>query len=181
MTANISKKEYSLLKPFLEFGVDPVLQGMVIAGGGFIEIILLLLMQHRIKKSIKLYHVLILVVFLIGLTFGPLTGAISEFGPELAKEFRYPAFEEWRLVTLGTYVEHLDYFSIYQWLSGAFIRISLAIFLIPDLLNITDTKKRGIILLVVSLLFYLQICSLFQIYHFIHLSKIIYYLLNLPS
>jgi spore germination protein (amino acid permease) len=153
MTANIPNKEYALLKPILEFGVDPVLQGMVVAGGGFIEIILLLLMQHRIKKSIKLYHVLILGIFLIGLTIGPLTGAISEFGPQLAREFRYPAFEEWRLVTLGTYVEHLDYFSIFQWLSGAFIRISLAIFLIPDLLNITDSKKRGITLLVISLLY----------------------------
>lgn len=40
---------------------------------------------------------------------------------------------------MGEYVEHVDFFSIYQWLSGTFIRVCLSIFLLGELWNL---KKR---------------------------------------
>ncbi|QPC48232.1 GerAB/ArcD/ProY family transporter [Mangrovibacillus cuniculi] len=153
MSANMSKKEFSLLKPVLEFDIEPVAKGMLVACGGFIEIILLLTIQHHLKKRFRWYQVILVALLLIGLTFGPLTAAISEFGPQLAKELRYPAFEQWRLVTLGTYVDHVDYLSIFQWLSGAFIRVSLAFFLLPDLLHIVNQKKRIFVVLGIAFLF----------------------------
>ncbi|MEK4683920.1 endospore germination permease [Bacillus sp. FSL W7-1294] len=90
MIANFPHKDYSLLKPILEHGMDPVIKGMI-----------------------------------------------------------YPAFEEWRLVSIGKYIEHLDFLSVYQWLVGVFIRISLVIFLIPDVLQVTKQKARNQIISIV--------------------------------
>lgn len=69
--------------------------------------------------------------------------AIVEFGPFVAANQRYPAFEEWRLVSIGKYIEHLDFLSVYQWLVGVFIRISLVTFLIPDVLQVTKRKASN--------------------------------------
>jgi hypothetical protein len=77
------------------------------------------------------------------------TGAIAEFGPFEARELRHPAFEEWRLVSIGRYIRHLDFLSIYQWHSGSFARISLSLFLLLDLLAPERKKKIRIFWLVV--------------------------------
>jgi spore germination protein KB len=138
MSANLPRKEYILLTPTLEHGWMPILGGCLYVGGGLAELVTLLLLQHQSKKNIRFWSIGLLGVFLIGLILGPVTGAISEFGPILAANLRYPAFEQWRLVSLGRYVQHVDFLSIYQWLSGAFVRISITIYLIVEL--ITDGK-----------------------------------------
>ncbi|WP_309119009.1 endospore germination permease [Paenibacillus sp.] len=141
MSANLPRKEYVLLTPMLEHGWAPVFAGSLYVGGGLAELVVLLLLQHEVKKQIKLWKVALLGVFLVGLILGPATGAIAEFGPYEAANLRYPAFEEWRLVTLGRYIQHVDFLSIYQWLSGAFVRISVSIYLMVEL--ITDGKPRA--------------------------------------
>ncbi|WP_368505412.1 endospore germination permease [Alkalihalophilus sp. As8PL] len=143
MFANQPNKDYSLLFPVLEKGFDAsLLKGMVFSAAGLVEIIVILLIQHKINSSIKLIPLLITTVILMGLTIGPLIGAIVEFGPVEAARQRFPAYEEWALVSIGRYVEHVDFLSIYQWLTGAFIRISFFMFLIPEIFNLTDQKKR---------------------------------------
>ncbi|OXM83813.1 GerAB/ArcD/ProY family transporter [Paenibacillus rigui] len=140
MSANLPNKKYALLKPYLEMGMHPVWSGMIYAGAGLVEIIMLLLLQQHIRTRYSLLSVLVLTLILVGLTVGPVMGGIAEFGPEQLSKLRYPAYEEWRLVTIGRYIEHLDFLSIYQWFSGAFVRISLTMFLVSDLLAI---KKKG--------------------------------------
>ncbi|MDV2887964.1 spore gernimation protein, partial [Alkalihalophilus pseudofirmus] len=54
---------------------------------------------------------------------------------------RYPAYEEWRLVQVGKYIRHVDFLSIYQWLSGAFVRVSISLLLLIDLLPASHNKK----------------------------------------
>ncbi|MCD1257422.1 endospore germination permease [Paenibacillus athensensis] len=142
LSANLPVKNYHLLFPVMEQGVQPLLQGTVYVGGGLVEIIILLLFQHQLKKKIPLWSLLLLAVFLVMLVFGPLTGAIAEFGPVEAAKLRYPAYEEWRLVSVGQYIRHLDFLSIYQWLSGAFVRISTALLLLVDLLSGGGSKRR---------------------------------------
>ena len=68
--------------------------------------------------------------------------AIIEFGPFAAANQRYPAFEEWRLVSIGRYIENLDFFRV-SVACRIFIRLSLVVFLIPDLLSITNRKTRN--------------------------------------
>jgi spore germination protein (amino acid permease) len=152
MSANLPKKNYSLLLPILENGWTPVLHSAVFILGGLAEIIIILLFQHKLKSRVRLDVWLFLGLFLIVLIIGPVTGAIAEFGPFEAADLRYPAYEEWRLVSIGKYIQHVDFLSIYQWLSGAVIRIALSIFLITDLLPLRTIHTRNWTLLGVTIM-----------------------------
>ncbi|MFJ5765622.1 endospore germination permease [Lysinibacillus sp. NPDC093210] len=139
---NLQVKDYDLLRPFFEHGFTPVLQGLVFPASGFSELILFLLIQHQIKDRMRWYHFAIILFILAGLTMGPLVGAITEFGPAEASKQRYPAYEEWGLVTIGRYVEHLDFLSIYQWLTGTFIRVGFILYIVTDLLGMAGDHRR---------------------------------------
>lgn len=139
---NLQVKDYGLLQPFLEHGFGPVVRGAVYPASGFMELILLLFIQQHFKSKLKWYHLMIMLFILTGLTIGPLMGAIVEFGPEEASRQRYPAYEEWALVTIGRFIEHMDFLSIYQWLTGTFIRVGLLLFIVADILNFTGQRKK---------------------------------------
>ncbi|MFJ7953405.1 endospore germination permease [Lysinibacillus sp. NPDC096418] len=139
---NIQVKDHELLRPFFEHGFQPVLKSMIYPASGFVELMILLFLQHHIKDRMRWYHLAIILFILMGLTIGPLIGSITEFGPIEAAKQRYPAFEEWGLVTIGRYVEHLDFLSIYQWLTGTFIRVGFLLYVVADLLNIAGNNKR---------------------------------------
>ncbi|OPA73316.1 spore gernimation protein [Paenibacillus selenitireducens] len=142
MGANFQFKDYSLMLPMLENGISPVIRGLVFIGGGMTELIFVLLMQSHLSKKPGFWGMSILAVILAGLTIGPYLGSIANFGVVNASSMRYPAFEQWRIVTAGKYIEHLDVLSIYQWLSGSFIRISLMFFLMIDLLPLRSLNRR---------------------------------------
>lgn len=148
MSSNFSHKDYSLLTPLLEYGMLPVWKGAVYVGAGFIELTLLLFFQQHIRSRYSLFSFLILGLILIGLTIGPVTGAIVEFGASEAEKLRYPAYEEWRLANIGRFVEHLDFLSIYQWFTGAFIRMSLTAFLFVEVLGIQENSRRRSVLVI---------------------------------
>lgn len=150
--ATVPHKDYSLIKPILEYGMQPVWNGVLYAGAGFSELVMLLFIQHKIKSKISYPMLLLLIFILVGLTIGPLMGSIVEFGPDHAAKLRYPAYEEWRLITIGHYVEHLDFLSIYQWFSGAFIRISLSLFIILEILCLKHAKQRIIALSIILIM-----------------------------
>lgn len=141
MSANFEIKRYALLFPVFTNRFGTIASCMMYAAGSFIEIFILVLMQHHISNKFKWYHLMILVLIISGLTIGPLTGSIASFGYKSA-QLRYPAFEQWRLVRIGDYISHLDFLSIYQWLSGAFIRLSLMLYLIGDTLQFKRARGR---------------------------------------
>lgn len=151
MISTMPHKDYSLLKPMLEHGWAPVWKGMVYAGAGYAEIILILFMQHKIQPKFSFIQLFVTALLAASLSIGPTIGAIVEFGPTKATQLRYPAFEQWRLIQLGTYIEHIDFLSVYQWMSGAFIRISLATTLIPELFAISHPQTRRWVLIVIYL------------------------------
>lgn len=139
---NQKVKDYELLLPFFEHGINPILKGMIYPASGFVELLILLFLQHKIKNQMKWYHFAIILLILTGLTCGPLVGAITEFGPVEAAKQRYPAYEEWGLGSIGRFIEHMDFFSIYQWLTGTFIRVGFLLYISAELLNLTENKKE---------------------------------------
>lgn len=139
---NLQVKEFKLLLPLMEHGIEPVVKGMIYPASGFAELLLILLLQHKVKGQIRYFHYVIIIFIFTNLTIGPLVGAITEFGPDEAAKQRYPAYEEWGLVTLGRFFENLDFLSIYQWLTGAFIRMSVFLYVIADLLRINQQPKK---------------------------------------
>ncbi|NOV01882.1 GerAB/ArcD/ProY family transporter [Paenibacillus sp. LMG 31457] len=145
--ANTSEKDFALLKPILEHGWQPALNGMVYTGGALVEIILMLLFQHRFKSKMRAWQMMLLGMILVYITLGPLIGAITEFGPHEAAKQMVSPYEQWRLVKIGSYIEHVDFLSVYQWLAGATVRISLALFLLAELIPF----KRGWTILILTL------------------------------
>lgn len=149
--ANSTQKNYAMLKPFLENGWQPAFNGIMYAAGGLVELFVVVLMQHHLKTKASWWKLLLLASMLVYITVGPLIGAITEFGPHEAAKQMISPYEQWRLVRLGDYVEHVDFLSVFQWLSGASIRISLSLFLLADILPMRSTKSRNWLILLVSL------------------------------
>lgn len=172
-TVNIQYKDYSLVKPFFENGYIPVFKGMVYPLSGFTELFLFLFIQHKIGGEIRYRHYAITVLILTGLTIGPLLGAISEFGQTEAAKQRFPAYEEWELVSIGHYIEHVFFFSIYQWLSGAFIRISLIIIIMKEILSRYKKHSKVFLFIMIGLI---EVFTLYPISDFYY-SKILFYTL----
>ncbi|MCM3745782.1 endospore germination permease [Paenibacillus pasadenensis] len=146
-TTNAPIKDMSLLLPILEHGWGPVVQGMIYAGAAYSELIIIILLQHRIKGTIKAWHAMIFAAFIVAITCGPLIGGITEFGPEEATNQMTSPYEQWRLLMIGQYIEHLDFFSIFQWLAGAAVRASLPILILADVLPFRTLKQRQLFML----------------------------------
>jgi spore germination protein (amino acid permease) len=142
MTVNFQSKDYSQLLPMLSKGWGPVFSGLANSCAGSFEIIMYLFIQPKLAKPAKAWQLYVLALALIGLTMGPLIGAITIFDPYEASRQMYPAYEEWRVATIGRYIAQTDFFSIYQWLSGAFIRIALALYFMVDIWNIKQKIPR---------------------------------------
>lgn len=140
---NFQFKDYSLLLPLFTHGFLPAGRAMLYAFASTFELVVLLFFQQHIAKTIKPRQLLLLTLLAIGLTAGPLIGAITIFGPFEAAELRYPPFEQWRMVVLGRFISHLDFLSIFQWLSGSFVRIALNMFLIAELLGFRSKQRRA--------------------------------------
>lgn len=151
---NLPQKDFAILLPVFQQGVRPYYTGILYHLTGTVEMILLVFLQHHIKTRIRYLPALITGLVLTQLTLGPTIGALTEFGPVISSELRYPAYEQWRLLTITRIVEHVDFLSVYQWWTGAYMRISLALFLIVDLLPTQSKKIRGwaFILISISLL-----------------------------
>ncbi|WP_270171203.1 endospore germination permease [Paenibacillus sp. SYP-B4298] len=150
--ANNDLKDMELLRPVLENGLRPVWHGTLYAVGGFSELILLFALQHRIRQPIRGWQLVLLGALLASITLGPVIGAITEFGPvEAAKQMESP-YEQWRLVRLGYDLEHVDFLSVFQWLAGAVIRISLSIFLLAELMPwAASGLRRGLLVGAITL------------------------------
>lgn len=151
--ANSPHKEFRFLTPILEHGWGAFWEGMVFAGGCYVELVLLIVLQHHLKARVKLWHLIVLAAILTHIMAGPIIGAITEFGPhEAAKQVESP-FEQWRLVKIGDYIEHVDFFSVFQWMAGASVRIALTLYLLADLLPIRRKRTRTKIIVVMSFVF----------------------------
>ena len=149
--ANIQYKNFSLLLPFLEHGFRPILKGTVYQCSGMVELMLLLFLQHKAETPIRFRHFVIASIILTLLTVGPLIGAVIEFGPVEASKQRFPPYEEWGLASLGNFIEHVDFLSIYQWLSGAFIRIALLLLLIREYLPFKHKQKWYLLIILAAI------------------------------
>lgn len=147
---NFHNKDFSLLFPIFEHGFSPMIRGSIYVGIGMAEIMAITFLQHHIKSNVKYIHLLIIGLLTAWLSLGPVTGGLATFGATKSSQLLFPAYEQWAIGTISRYIEHFDFFSIYQWLSGAFIRVSLFLFLIVDLLQIPKGRKRLFMLFALS-------------------------------
>ncbi|MEQ2529051.1 endospore germination permease [Lysinibacillus sphaericus] len=178
MSLNLPHKDYSQIFPILENGLTPVIKGIVYSLGSLLEVTLIFFIQHNLKMNIKSRSFIILGLVLICLTLGPLLGSIAIFGPEEAANQRYPAYEEWRLLKIGKFIEHVDFFSIYQWLSGGFIRISFGLYIIGQLFSFKNEKKRNVLIGISSLITFVAVLLPMSDIEFVRFLQNVYFHLS---
>ncbi|MGG0717464.1 GerAB/ArcD/ProY family transporter [Robertmurraya massiliosenegalensis] len=140
--ANMGKKHYELLLPLFSDGYLPMMQGFFYTSLPIFELFIIIFLTPVLKKVISNKQLLLVGLVIIGLMLGPTVGAITEFGPKQSAEFQFPAYEEWRLIAIGRYFSHADFFAIFQWLSGGVIRISLFIFITSRILTKGETNAK---------------------------------------
>lgn len=133
--ANMKKKHYELLFPLFTDGYLPMTKGLLYTSLPILELFIIIFLTPVLQKAVSRKQLFVVGLLIIGLTLGPTMAAIVEFGPEQASHYRYPAYEEWRLISIGRYFSHADFFAIYQWLSGGVIRISLFVFIASRILT----------------------------------------------
>ncbi|RNC97793.1 GerAB/ArcD/ProY family transporter [Lysinibacillus halotolerans] len=127
---NTPSKDPSLLFPIFTDGVSPIIKGSIYVLSALLEVYVIVLLQPYVQAPIKFKHLFVLITIFTILIFGPLTASLMEFGLTESVNFRYPAYEQWRILSIGEYISHLDFFALYQWLSGAVIRIGLHMYLL---------------------------------------------------
>lgn len=135
MGINLPYKEFTLLFPLFTHGFGPPAQTALISFAGTMDLAILLLLAGRISSQVRLPGLMAVSVCLGIFTTGIVIDTITIFGPFEAAELRYPLFEHWRMGGLGKFISHLDSLSIFQWLAGAFIRMSLMMYLLTELLH----------------------------------------------
>ncbi|QHW29916.1 endospore germination permease [Paenibacillus rhizovicinus] len=161
LLVNMQYKNYQYVMPVLEQGLTPVWHGTIFSTHTVMEVVIVLFIQHHIQAKIRPSFVLLLIVVQVGLVLGTLLDILTNFSPGEVALQRYPTFEQWGLVTLGKNVAHLDFLSIYEWLSGAFIRLSLCMYIIMELCQFKSKRSRTTALLALTL--FMLITSLFPI------------------
>ncbi|WP_379599940.1 GerAB/ArcD/ProY family transporter [Oceanobacillus profundus] len=163
----IPNKNYSLITPVLvENGWVDIINGSIFVFGSLLEIFLLIMIQHEIARRVTFKHILLLSFFLFILTLGPLIGSIAVFGADEAGRLRYPAFLQWRILNIGQYFNHVDFLSIYQWLSGSFIRLALILYLITRAFPFKKKKQRIIAQAVICILYLMLVLAPISDEHF---------------
>lgn len=140
--ANMKKKHYELLLPLFTDGYLPMTKGLLYTSLPILELFIIIFLTPVLQKAVSRKQLFSVGLVILGLMLGPTMAAIVEFGPEPASEYRYPAYEEWRLISIGRYFSHADFFAIFQWLSGGVIRISLFVFIASRILTkgLTNVK-----------------------------------------
>jgi len=145
MTKN--SKDYGMLLPVLTEGIAPDLRGVVVVFGGSIDLMVLLLLQHKLKKPLNYGTIFILLTLLVGLIMGPTMGSLASFGPVQAENFRFPAFEQWRLVMIGRHISHVDFLAAFQLMAGSIVRTALILHLLSQLIGQGSQKYAKTIML----------------------------------
>lgn len=174
---NSPNKNYELLFPIFENGYKDVIQGLVYTCSGLFEIIFLLFLTSYIKDRLKVKWLILAGIILVFLILGPLVGAISEFGLEEAAKLRNPAYEQWKLLKIGEHITHLDFLSIFQWLSGAFVRISLSLFIADKIFGFN--KKRKWVLPILYIILIIGACIPWDAISFFYFLQKYFFPINL--
>lgn len=151
--------KFSHLFPILNQGVTPILKGthQYIANNILPLFLILAIPKDMIKDQKKFNKNMILSYTLINLTlFCILFFTLTVFGVELANLYQYPEFHLLKRVSIGGFVQRIESTLSIQWIFDLFMTNLLTLYFLHTTLettfHITKTKKKNIIIFIVSLI-----------------------------
>lgn len=152
--SNTKYKDMTLLFPIFDNGFTPSIHGGFYVLSSLLDIWIVILFAHHIKKKFTKIQLLIFSLFFLMMVIGPIIGGITEFGPTEAIKQRHTTFDQWKILSLGELMQHVDFLSIYQWLSGSIARTAISLYLMIEVYQFKSNKQRTILLSVLSLVLY---------------------------
>lgn len=152
--SNTKYKDMSLLFPIFDHGYTPAIHGSFYVLSSLMDIWIMILFAHHIKKKFTKIQLLLLALFFLMIVIGPITGGITEFGPTEAIKQRHTTFDQWKILSLGELMQHVDFLSIYQWLSGSIIRTAISLYLMIEVFQFKKNKQRTILLSILSVILF---------------------------
>lgn len=146
-------RQFDILLPLFSEGAQPILKGTATTFRAGMELFFLLLLSPHIQGDFKWKHFATVLSIVSFFFINATVSLLTTFGPTEASKQRFPLFTQWRLVRISSFVEHLDFLSMYQWLSNASILISMGLFLFGDLLTSKQLHKKIAIMTLTAILF----------------------------
>ncbi len=125
--SSMTYKDYSRLLPLFEYGLAPVIRGMIMCAALFGEIIILFMFSFQQNRNShrKLLYVLIFLILFVSLTFiGAISGCISIFGVQSSISKYYPTYDILKLVHFG-FINRFDIYAIFSLITGGILRLAL--------------------------------------------------------
>lgn len=155
-----ANRDYQMLLPLLTDGIASDIHGIAIILGCSIDLLFILFIQHRLNKPLGYGSIIILLTLLMLLIMGPTIGSITAFGPHYAGTLRFPTFEQWRLVSIGRYISHIDFLAVFQLMAGSIVRTALILLLLSQLISGDLKKPRKSIMIISAIM--ISLPSLFK-------------------
>jgi spore germination protein KB len=146
-------RHLNLLLPLFSEGTRPIVEGTITTIRTSMALFLVLLLKPHTEGTFKWKHFVLLLSVISLFFINAAMSVLTIFGPYEASKQRFPLFTQWRLVRISSFVEHLDFLSIYQWLCSTTILISVGLFLIGDLLTSKHRHNKIAIGICTTILF----------------------------
>ncbi|MCY9512459.1 spore germination protein, partial [Paenibacillus larvae] len=140
---NIPYVNLSMFTPVLENGIAGVWNALPWSISGFLDFLFLwVLISHFSEKDNNKTFMGVLILSGIVVLFVTVASVLI-FGPFGAVTQRFPIFEQWRLVMISKYVEHVDFLFMFIRLSASMMRSVLCIYLSAGMVRWTSPSYRA--------------------------------------
>ncbi|AZN38623.1 GerAB/ArcD/ProY family transporter [Paenibacillus albus] len=133
---------FELLLPLFSEGWQPILHGALIPFRCGVDAFVLLLIVPQIQGRVKLSHLVASILYVTILLLNTTVSILTTFGPYEAIKQRYPSYMQWRLVRISSFIEHVDFFAMFQWTAMDIVMLALAMWIIMNLFFKKDLHQR---------------------------------------
>lgn len=154
----IGKTDFSLLKPFLNEGLNPVFKGIIpIIGLNVLPLFILLIFPKNdingniIKPFLKVYFFTYLAFFLI------IVVCVSIFGINLTNLYQYPEFHILKTINIANFFQRVESILSVQWIFDSVMSCALCVYFTKTSITKTFKFNKKIILniLLVAIILFL--------------------------
>lgn len=140
----IGKTDFSLLKPFLNEGLNPVFKGIIpIIGLNVLPLFILLIFPkddingNIIKPFLKVYSFTYLAFFLI------IVVCVSIFGINLTNLYQYPEFHILKTINIANFFQRVESILSVQWIFDSVMSCALCVYFVKTNINETFNFKKN--------------------------------------
>ncbi|MGI6364273.1 MAG: GerAB/ArcD/ProY family transporter [Bacillota bacterium] len=149
-TLPLRRMDFSYLFPLFEHGPGPMVNAGIMLAGWLCQVPLVIMMfyrhvKKRTTKGLGWHAAIAVLLSAFALELGAL-GTLAAFGPRQSASMFYPAIEVARIVSIGTFLEHMEVALMAVLIAGLFVAASFYTQAfadsIADIINLHSQKGK---------------------------------------